>query len=75
MRYPNKITSYKESVLKQFPIILNELEKKDMTIIELLKKTKKKFSNTFEFIEVLDCLFALHKIELNEETGRLYYVV
>lgn len=72
MRFPNKVTSYKESSLALFPVILKHLEKKDMTPSELYKKTKEKISGIQEFLEILDCLYALNKIEL--EGGVLHYV-
>lgn len=72
MKFPSKVTSYKESSLALFPAILNHLEKKDMTPSELYKKTKKKVAGIQEFLEILDCLYALNKIEL--EGGVLHYV-
>lgn len=30
MKFPSKVTSYKESSLALFPVILKQLEKKDM---------------------------------------------
>ncbi|CRH86202.1 Uncharacterised protein [Chlamydia trachomatis] len=72
MKFPSKVTSYKESSLALFPVILKYLEKKDMTPSELYKKTRGKISGIQEFLEILDCLYALNKIEL--EGGVLHYV-
>ncbi len=72
MKFPSKVTSYKESSLALFPVILKHLEKKDMTPSELYKKTRRKMSGIQEFLEILDCLYALNKIEL--EGGVLHYV-
>ena len=72
MKFPSKVTSYKESSLAVFPVVLKNLEKKDMTPSELYKKTKGKISGIQEFLEILDCLYALNKIEL--EGGVLHYV-
>lgn len=72
MKFPSKVTSYKESSLALFPVILKYLEKKDMTPAELYKKTKGKIQGIQEFLEILDCLYALNKIEL--ERGVLHYV-
>lgn len=47
MKFPSKVTSYKESSLALFPVIL-------------------------KYLEILDCLYALNKIEL--EGGVLHYV-
>lgn len=43
-----------------------------MTSSELYKKTRGKMSGIQEFLEILDCLYALNKIEL--EGGVLHYV-
>lgn len=72
MRFPNKVVSYKESTLSVFPIILSKLEKQDMTPSELYKKVKNKVSGIQEYLEILDCLYALNKIELVKEV--LHYV-
>lgn len=65
---PNKVTPYKESSIAKFPVVLSLLEKKDMTPSELFSKVKKnKIQNIDEFVEIIDCLYAMHKIELNGE--------
>ena len=65
---PNKVTPYKESSIAKFPVALSLLEKKDMTPSELFSKVKKnKIQNIDEFVEIIDCLYAMHKIELNGE--------
>ena len=75
MQLPNKIVSFKESVLYKFPIILCELDKNKISINELYMKTMKSFKSIDEFIDVLDCLFALNKIQYDEESGRLINVI
>lgn len=72
MKYPSKVTTYKESSISLFPVILSKLEKESMTPSELYKKVKNKVSDVQEYIEILDCLYALQKIKLEE--GVLYYV-
>lgn len=68
MKMPNKVTLYKESSIAKFPVVLSLLEKKDMTPSELFSKVKKnKIQNIDEFVEIIDCLYAMHKIELNGE--------
>ena len=68
MKMPNKVTPYKESSIAKFPVVLSLLEKKDMTPSELFSKVKKnKIQNIDEFVEIIDCLYAMHKIELNGE--------
>ena len=73
MKFPSKVTSYKESIIAKFPVVLTILEKEDMTPSKLYTKVKKsKIKDIREFMEVLDCLYALNKIELQEEV--LHYV-
>lgn len=67
MRFPSKVTSYKESTIALFPVVLSQLEKKDLTPSELYKKVKNKVSGVLEYLEILDCLYALDKIELEGE--------
>ena len=64
MKFPSKVTSYKESTIYLFPVVLNYLEKGDMMPSELYKKMKRKVSGIQEFIEILDSLYALNKVEL-----------
>lgn len=67
MRFPSKVTSYKESTIALFPVVLSQLEKKDLTPSELYKKVKNKVFGVQEYLEILDCLYALDKIELEGE--------
>lgn len=68
MKMPNKVTPYKESSIAKFPVVLSLLEKEDMTPSELFSKVKKnKIQNIDEFVEIIDCLYAMHKIEINGE--------
>lgn len=73
MKVPSKVTPYKESTIAKFPIVLSILEKGDMSPKDLYAKVKKnKIRDITEFVEVLDCLFAMNKIEIREEV--LHYV-
>lgn len=75
MKLPSKIIPYKDSTISKFPIVLATLEHKDMTVLELYKKINSKAENVAEFLEVLDCLYGLGKIEYLEELGVLHYVI
>ena len=67
MVLPGKNAVYKDSVISKFPIILGILrEEKFCKIIDLQNRTKDQFSSISEFVQTLDCLYALGKIELNE---------
>ena len=74
MKLPNKVTSYKESVLSKFPIIFEVLAERELTLVELYEKTKHQYVYLNEYIEVIDCLYALGKIGFNEERETIYYV-
>lgn len=67
MLLPNKLFSYNDSILSNLPIILRTLNtpllpKQLYSILQL---------TPIEFIETLDCLYALGKIDISDE-GRLY---
>lgn len=74
MKLPSKITSYRESTLSKFPILLGELKKSNMGIWALYKTTEKHFDNIEDFLDTLDCLFALQKVRFNVEREVLFYV-
>ena len=75
MKLPNKIVSYKESMLYKLPIILRVLNKNRISISELYMKISMEFDNINEFIDALDCLFALGKIQYDEEREELINVI
>lgn len=74
MKLPNKITSYKESILSKLPIILNELRDNQVSIKDIYMKNERKFESIDQFIDALDCLYALGKIQYDEESERIVYV-
>jgi len=74
MRMPSKVNSFSDSVISLFAPILECLETQDMTPHELLEATKKKVSEISIFLDALDCLYALGKIEMPEGTEVLHYV-
>ena len=75
MRLPSKITSYRESVINKFSPVLSVLQESDIEIFALYKTTMKYFSSIEEFMNTLDCLFALQKIRYDEEREVLCYVI
>ena len=73
MKMPSKVTPYKESIIAKFPVILTILEKEDLSPTELYGKVRKsKIKDITEFVEVLECLYSMNKIELRKEV--LHYV-
>lgn len=75
MLLPNKLIPYDQSILSKLPIILKELDNHPISVHELYKRVIKKMSGVNEFIDALDCLYALGKIEFDEKEKVLRYVV
>ncbi len=71
MKFPNKVNSFKESIISNFSPILKLLQIRDYDVISLYHKFAKKITPR-EFINTLDCLYALNKIQL--ENGVIHYV-
>ena len=74
MKLPNKIITYDESTLSKLVPILNELSFADITPFALFKKTIDNYKSIEEFINTLDCLYALNKITYIDQGGVLHYV-
>ena len=74
MKHPNKVITDKESTISKFPAVLSCLKEQDMSPASLYKKVKSKVEDIGEYIDILDCLYALGKIELIEHLGVLHYV-
>lgn len=74
MKLPSKITSYNQSIFPKMVKTLELLEKQDYTPTGLFLKMKKNVANVGEFIEVLDCLYVLNKIELDPKRKVVRYV-
>jgi len=53
MKFPSKVTPYKESIIAKFPVVLTILEKEDMTQSKLYTKVKKsKIKDIREFMYI-----------------------
>lgn len=75
MRLPSKITSYGESTLSKLPPILSILQNTDIGVFALYESTAESFATIEEFLDALDCLFALKKIRYDAEREVLCYVM
>ena len=75
MKLPTKVTSYQESVISKFVVILEILNEKDVSLSELYSYTKQYFHDATEFIDAIDCLFALNKLEYNDDLEVLHYAI
>ena len=73
MRLPNKATPYAESVLPLFPRILDEVSdeagKAPLDLLSVCGAT-----DVSSFIEAMDCLYALGKIEFSDDGEHVRYV-
>lgn len=74
MRLPSKVNTFSDSVIALFTPILEKLKKRDMTPHELLEAIRAKVSEISIFLDALDCLYKLGKIEIPEGTEVLRYV-
>ncbi|MCW6665279.1 hypothetical protein NHG32_06255 [Aerococcaceae bacterium NML191219] len=74
MKLPSKVTPFKESVIAKFVPILDKLRSESLSPSELYKTVKTKVNGPSDFMEILDCLFILEKIELNEHEEVIHYV-
>ena len=71
MKYPSKVTPYKDSTISKLPILLKLLSESDYTILSLFDKVRQKMTLK-EYKDSLDCLFILGKITLKQEI--IHYV-
>jgi hypothetical protein len=74
MRLPSKVFSFGESVISKFPAVLTALEREPLSARILYAAVKGKTEDVGEFLEILDCLYALGKIQFDEKTRKLTYV-
>lgn len=74
MRMPSKVNSFSDSVIALFVPILEKLEKRDMTPHDLLVAIRTMVSEISIFLDALDCLYKLGRIEIPEGTEVLRYV-
>ena len=74
MRLPNKLYSYEERTLSKFPIVLRALRDSDSGVTELYERIKKSVPDVSEYMEILDSLYALGKIDIDDKEAVLRYV-
>ena len=75
MQLPNKLYSYNYSVLSKFPILLKSLQKGDVQVLSLFMSNQDKFESINDFIETLDALYALRKIDNDNKKGVIHFVI
>lgn len=74
MRLPSKIFSYDESIVAQFPVLLQMLSDSPMPVRQLYELTRGYWESIGAYIEALDCLYALGRIRFDDNKENLLYV-
>ena len=74
MLFPIKLCSYNESIISKFPVVLKVIKREPVAVLDLYRQVIGSMTGVNEFIDVLDCLYALHKIEYDDEKEVLRYV-
>lgn len=74
LRLPGKETPYSDSVISLFPPILEALRVGNATPMHLYALAKAQNWDIANFLSALDCLYALGRIEFDEEGLVLNYV-
>jgi len=74
MLLPSKITTFQESVLSRLPLVLSVLSQESKSVSSLFDITKVSVKDIVEYLDILDCLYALGKIDYNPKTRLLDYV-
>lgn len=67
---PSKTISFKDSIAFKMMFILDE-HFEEISLVELYKKTKRKFLGINEFIYALDTLYVLGKIDIDFDLGKV----
>ena len=73
MIVPSKMTALDNSILGKMSNLIVE-DVNEILVKDLLELKLRKFADIGEFLLALDTLFALGKIELDEEKGIIKYV-
>lgn len=74
MLFPNKLFTYSESVISKFPLILDEVRRGPVPVGELYKRVADRLTGVSEYLDALDCLYAVGRIDFDEDEGVLMYV-
>lgn len=71
MQLPNKLYSYKASTLALIPKVLTELKSGPKEVKDLFLLIRPSLSDATDFLSVMDCLYALRAVDINEE-GKVF---
>ena len=71
MQLPIILYSYKASALDLVPKVLTDLISGPIEVKDLFLVMRPSLSDATDFLSVMDCLYALRAVEINEE-GEVY---
>ena len=71
MQLPNKLYSYKASTLSLVPKVLKILQNDSIPVKDLYLEIRPELTDATDFLSVMDCLYALRAIDIDEE-GEVY---
>nr|WP_278430424.1 ABC-three component system middle component 7 [Brevibacillus laterosporus] len=74
MIVPNKVISFKESVVGKMLVILQVLSEEELSIEQLYTRTHQHFEEIDEYIYSLDVLYLLDAIQVDFNKGVVKYV-
>jgi hypothetical protein len=74
MLLPSKVATFESSVLSKLPVALNIVSKESKSPAALFAEMSRSVKDIAEYIETLDCLYALGKIDFNKKTRLIDYV-
>lgn len=67
MQLPNKLYSYKNSSLTLIPVVMKQIRDESVPVKELYNQVRPYLSDPTDFIAVMDCLYALRAVDINDE--------
>lgn len=74
MILPSKLFSYNQSILPKAVLIAKTLKEGDQGVRELFEKLQDQFNGADEFMDAMDCLYAIGRVELDPNRRVLRYV-
>lgn len=72
MRLPNKLYTYEESTLSNFPIILRTIGKDGITVADLSQRIAGEVGGVLELIEQLALLLSIQEITIDEKSEVIF---
>ena len=74
MIVPNKLISYKESIIYKMISLIRDEENENISILDLYIECKHNYSCIDEFIYSIEVLYILDAIDIDFDRGEISYV-